>query len=160
MSVYLKFPSETDYNYKLTAAQLDTSFVTWIPYNDATQHSPTYIEHWDNMSVNDGGYIYAINVVAGRLYNISTTTKYDSSLRLRDVDGFIIKIVYGENYSSNYLNINFMAQETGVIYISSVWPKTLFSFTNHIVTMIFPNEDFSKIRRQIFEQNLRFKKMT
>ena len=44
------------------------------------------------------------------------------------------------------------AIDTGRIYrkislqrIFSVWPKTLFSFTNHIVTMIFPNEDFSKI---------------
>jgi len=57
---------------------------------------------------------------------------------------------------SKNLNIELEAAsgaiDTGRIYrkislqrIFSVWPKTLFSFTNHIVTMIFPNEDFSKI---------------
>lgn len=121
MSIYVKFPTEYDYNARLSdikraaAPQLNA----WSPYTDTVEHSPTYIEHWDNMIYKSGG-VYALNVVAGRLYEFGSSAYWTPYITMYDADGFVIKSVGGgSSIGTNFVHTGLLAKETGTIYISA-----------------------------------------
>ncbi|SFC23328.1 DUF4214 domain-containing protein [Massilia yuzhufengensis] len=142
MSIYLPFPQEIDYNYRLTPQQIakaDIALVTvWKPFVATIQHAPGFIENWDLSATMVGG-LYAIDVVAGELYEFSSKAYWAPSITVYDAAGFELSVSNGSNrYSLNSITTGFVAAETGRIYVQA--------YAQH--SPVFANADLS-IRRDV-----------
>lgn len=129
MSIYLRFPREIDYGYRLPAAQraaADSAPLSGFkPYVDTIEHAPGYVEMWDQ-SVNVAGGVYAIDVVAGSLYEFRVGSQYAPYLRIHDADGFEIKAASGkETIGYDMTGAGFLAETTGRIYVNAISREVL-----------------------------------
>lgn len=139
MSIYVRFPVESDYNFRLPAtsrAAADAKALNdFKPYVDSVEHAPGYVQKWDQSTIKTGG-VYAIDVVAGSLYQFSNSAYYAPTLTIYDADGFIIESSTGNSkYSVNSINTGFLAQETGRIYVGATAQQSV-SFTNASLTVL------------------------
>ncbi|WP_166869863.1 DUF4214 domain-containing protein [Massilia mucilaginosa] len=122
MSIYVPYPHQTLYTYRLSAddiAKATPRLLEGLARYDAGDAPAMGTPGWDTNVVGAVG-TYALDVVAGHLYEFEGVAGPGSWVRLYDADGFpIVEREGTAHIGINTVRMTFLAEETGRIYLKA-----------------------------------------
>ena len=116
MSNYLRFPQQTDYDNRLTAVQIKEAEAALV----TNWESAASLANWDQKYYREGVGLYAVDVVAGELYQFTVRAWFGPTIQIYDTDGF--RLLYRTSTApigGQAVNGGFLATETGRIYLKT-----------------------------------------